>query len=137
MLVQNIQSLVSSIRSEAGITAISTQITAIADVVGTVVASTETAMSSTGNSSLRTQGEPIVRKLAILRQRILDAGDKGRAIANEGREDDESERSWRQWNQSLPPIAFEIARETKELVLRVDVIDGEQNGQGSPADDFS
>lgn len=79
-----------------------------------------------------------MRKLATLRQRILDAGEKGRAIANEGREDDEGERTWRQWNQSLPPIAFEIARETKELVLRVDVIDGEQqNGGRSGDDDFS
>jgi hypothetical protein len=136
-LVQNIQSLVSSIRSEAGITAISTQINAIAEVVGTVVSSTETAMSSTGNASLRTQGEPIVRKLATLRQRVLNAGEKGRAIANEAREDDEGERTWRQWNQSLPPIAFEIARETKELVLRVDVIDGQQNGGGDGDDDFS
>lgn len=127
----------SSIRSEAGITAISTQINAIAEVVGTVVSSTETAMSSTGNASLRTQGEPIVRKLATLRQRVLDAGEKGRAIANEGREDDEGERAWRQWNQSLPPIAFEIARETKELVLRVDVIDGQQNGGVDGDDDFS
>jgi len=65
----------------------------------------------------------------------VDAGEKGRTIANEGREDDEGERMWRAWNQSLPPIAFEIARETKELVLRVDVIDG-AGGQGGD-DDFS
>ncbi|KAH7391381.1 hypothetical protein BKA64DRAFT_710285 [Cadophora sp. MPI-SDFR-AT-0126] len=135
LLVQNIQSLVSSIRSEAGITAISTQINAIADVVGTVVSSTETAMSSTGNGVLRSQGEPIVRKLANIRQRLIDAGQTGRDIADEGRDDDEGERAWRAWNQSLPPIAFEIARETKELVLRVDVIDGDRNQGGD--DDFS
>lgn len=134
-MVQNIQSLVSSIRSEAGISAISTQINAIADVVGTVVSSTETAMSSTGNGVLRTQGEPIVRKLAGIRQRLIDAGKTGRDIADEGRDDEEGERAWRAWNQSLPPIAFEIARETKELVLRVDVIDGDR-GQGGD-DDFS
>ncbi|CZS98948.1 related to GRIP1 associated protein 1 [Rhynchosporium agropyri] len=134
-LVQNIQSLVSSIRSEAGITAITTQINAIADVVGTVVTSTETAMSSTGNSVLRMQGEPIIRKLAGIRQRLIDAGQTGRDIADENRDDDEGERAWRAWNQSLPPIAFEIARETKELVLRVDVIDGDR-GQGGD-DDFS
>jgi hypothetical protein len=135
-LVQNIQSLVSSIRSDAGITAISTQINAISDVVGTVVSSTETAMSSTANGPLRTQGEPVVRKLALIRQRLVEAGEKGRAIAGEGREDDEGERVWRAWNQSLPPIAFEIARETKELVLRVDIIDGEGRGGGGD-DDFS
>lgn len=131
--MQNIQALVSSIRSEGGITAISTHIDAIADVVGTVVMSTETAMSSTGNSQLRVQGEPVVRKLAGIRERLMDAGKTGRDIADEGRDDDESERAWRAWNQSLPPIAFEIARETKELVMRVDVIDGGANGD----DDFS
>ncbi|KAH8679931.1 hypothetical protein BGZ60DRAFT_525130 [Tricladium varicosporioides] len=135
LLVQNIQSLVSSIRSEAGINAISSQITAIADNVGTVVSSTETAMSSTGNSALRVQGEPILRKLSNCRQRLLQAGEEGRAIAAEGRDDDEGERAWSQWNKSLPPIAFEIARETKELVLRVDIIDGDQT-RGAD-DDFS
>jgi hypothetical protein len=135
-LVQNIQSLVSSIRSEAGITAISTQITAIANVVGSVVSSTETAMSSTGNGELRIQADPILKKLSGCRQRLVAAGEDGQAIAEEGREDDEGEREWRQWNQSLPPIAFEIARETKELVLRVDTIDGQgRNGGGD--DDFS
>ncbi|TVY94244.1 Protein SPA2 [Lachnellula willkommii] len=133
MLVQNIQSLVSSIRSEAGIGDIAIQITAIADNVGKVVSSTETAMSSTGNAMLRSQGEPILRKLSNCRQRILDAGELGRDIADEGRDDEEGEQAWRAWNQSLPPIAFEIARETKELVLKVDTIDG--GGRGD--DDFS
>ncbi|TVY32244.1 Protein SPA2 [Lachnellula subtilissima] len=133
MLVQNIQSLVSSIRSEAGIGDIATQIAAIADNVGKVVSSTETAMSSTGNAMLRSQGEPILRKLSNCRQRILDAGELGRDIADEGRDDEEGDQAWRAWNQSLPPIAFEIARETKELVLKVDTIDG--GGRGD--DDFS
>lgn len=130
--MQNIQSLVSSIRSEGGITAIETQINAIADVIGTVVQATETAMSST--PVLRNQSEPTVMKLSTLRQRILEAGQAGRAIADEGREDDEGDRQWRSWNQSLPPIAFEIARETKELVLRVDIIDQNESPRD---DDFS
>jgi hypothetical protein len=131
-LVQNIQSLVSSIRSEAGITAISNQIEAIAEVVGTVVSSTETAMDS--NGSLRSQAQPILKKLSNCRQRLVEAGDKGKSIADEERDDDEGERIWRQWNQSLPPIAFEIARETKELVLRIDIIDG---GEERGDEDFS
>jgi hypothetical protein len=94
-------------------------------------------MSSTGNGTLRTQGEPILQKLSGCRQRLLEAGEKGRAIANEGREDDEGERAWRAWNQSLPPIAFEIARETKELVLRIDIIDGESERGAGGDDDFS
>ncbi|KAG9236295.1 hypothetical protein BJ875DRAFT_233776 [Amylocarpus encephaloides] len=136
-LVANIQSLVVSIRSEAGIKTISGQINAIADNVGSVVSSTETAMSTTGNSVLRAQGEPVLRKLASCRQRLLQAGEKGQAIANENRDDDEGDRAWRTWNQSLPPLAFEIARETKELVLRVDVIDNEQQGGRGGDDDFS
>jgi hypothetical protein len=129
--------LVSSIRSEEGITAISTQITAVADVVGKVVSSTETAMSSTANGPLRKEGEPIIRILSGCRQRLMQAGERGRAIADEGRDDDESEREWRAWNQSLPPIAFEIAKQTKALVSRVDAIDSERGGRGGGDDDFS
>lgn len=133
-LVQNIQSLVQSIRSEAGFTAISNEIAAIADVVGTVVTSTQTAMSSTGNGALRSQGGPVVERLANIRQRLIQAGEAGRAIADEERHDDEAERAWRSWTSSLPPIAFEIARETKELVTKVDIIDGDR---GRRDDDFS
>ncbi|KAJ8066435.1 hypothetical protein OCU04_005496 [Sclerotinia nivalis] len=131
LLVQNIQSLVSSIRSEGGINAISTQIDAIANVVGEVVASTEEAMIN--NPALRSQSQPVLAKLSEYRKRIMAAGEEGREIANEVREDEDGDAEWRAWNQSLPPIAFEIARETKELVLRVDVLDGEGGGD----DDFS
>ncbi|KAM3067615.1 component of the polarisome [Clarireedia jacksonii] len=133
LLVQNIQSLVASIRSDGGINAISNGIDAIANVVGDVVAATEDVMNS--NTALRSQSQPVLQKLSACRERILDAGYKGRMIANEGRDDDEGDAEWRAWNQSLPPIAFEIARETKELVLRVDVLDGE--GAIGGDDDFS
>ncbi|KAG9247796.1 hypothetical protein BJ878DRAFT_414196 [Calycina marina] len=133
-LVQNIQSLVSSIRSDAGITAIMGQINAIASVVGKAVSSTEETMASTGRSS--TQADPILKKLSSCRQRLVDAGERGQEIAAEGLDDAEGEREWKQWTQSLPPIAFEIARETKELVLRVDIMEGEQGGRNGD-DDFS
>jgi hypothetical protein len=136
-LVQNIQSLVTSIRSDAGIKAISGQINAIAENVGNVVSSTEETMSATGNGPLRSQSEPVLRKLANCRERLLQAGDAGQEIADAGRDDDEGDKAWRAWNQSLPPLAFEIARETKELVLRVDVIDGEQSGRRENGEDFS
>lgn len=123
--MQTIQSLVSSIRSEAGITAITTELSAIASVVGNVVTSTETAMSSTGNAELRTQAKGIIKKLSDCRTKLIEAADKGRKIADMGDDDaGRGEMEWRMWTQSLPPIAFEIARETKELVQRVDVIDG-------------
>lgn len=93
-------------------------------------------MSSSGNGPLRTQGGPILKELSACRQRLVAAGEEGRAIADEGREDDEGDREWRAWNQSLPPIAFEIAKQTKKLVMEVDDIDG-QRGRGGGDDDFS
>lgn len=116
--------------------AVSGQITAIANVVGQVVMATQDSISSTGNAALKSQGEPILSKLSICRERLLDAGEKGRAIADGGADDEGVEKAWRVWNQSLPPIAFEIARDTKELVTKIDIIDADQGG-GRGDDDFS
>lgn len=79
-------------------------------------------MAQTGNAPLRAVGDPIVKKLALCREKLVTAEMRGKEIADmedEGR----SEMEWRVWTQGLPPIAFEIARETKELVQRVDSID--------------
>lgn len=82
-------------------------------------------MSSTGNAELRTQTKGIVKKLSDCRTKLTEAADKGRKIADMGDDDaGRGEMEWRVWTQSLQPIAFEIVRETKELVQRVDVIDG-------------
>jgi hypothetical protein len=45
--------------------------------------------------------------------------------------DGPQDKPWRAWNQSLPPIAFEIARDTKDLVMKIDA------DQGRAEDDFS
>src|ERR1700694_34694 len=87
LLVQTIQSLVSSIRSEAGITAITTELSAIASVVGNVVTSTETTMSSTANAELRAQAKGIVETLSKCRTKLMEAADKGRKIADMGDDD--------------------------------------------------
>lgn len=108
ILVQNIQNLVGSIRSDAPVTQISAEINAIAEVVGKVVSETE----ASGN------GGEMLTRLAACRQRLLEAGERGQELASRGRKP--GEREWRMWTQTLPPIAFEIARETKELVQRVD-----------------
>lgn len=92
-------------------------------------------MAQTGNAPLRAVGEPIVKKLAICREKLMAAEKQGKEIADMGEEDEgRAEMEWRVWTQGLPPIAFEIARETKELVQRVDGIDGgngEQDEGGS------
>ncbi|KAH8813147.1 hypothetical protein F5884DRAFT_672598 [Xylogone sp. PMI_703] len=134
-LVQNIQALVSSIRSESNISVIASQITSIADVVQSVVSSTEEAMASANSGELRSQGDPVLKRLIACRAQLLEAKEIGHNIAEEGIEDDEGASAWGEWKKTLPPIAFEIARETKELVLKVDVVDGE-TGRGGD-DDFS
>lgn len=132
LLVQNVQSLVSAIRSESGITATANILNAISDVVGNVIFNTESAMIANPNSELSSQGEPVISNLKVAKDRLAEIGILGRQIADEGRDDDESEKAWRSWNQSLPPIAFEIARELRELVVRVDALDAiiTNNGVG-------
>ena len=56
--------------------------------------------------------------LAQSNDRLLESGERGQDMANIGV--GTADREWHMWTQTLPPIAFEIARETKELVQRVD-----------------
>ncbi|CCF46718.1 hypothetical protein CH063_03934 [Colletotrichum higginsianum] len=122
ILVQNIQNLVGSIRSDASINQITSEIGGIVQVVDKVISETE----ASGNGGM-------IARLVACRDRLLEAGergmdiDRGQDVGASGRND----REWRMWTQTLPPIAFEIARETKELVQRVDRLVG--NGD----DDFS
>lgn len=121
VLVQTIQNLVQLIRDGADIKQVSDEIKAITNVVGQVVTETE---------SVGANGAELVKRLASCRDRLMEAGKRGQDLAAEGHDD--QSREWHMWKQTLPPIAFEIARETKELVQRVDqlVID-------DGADDFA
>ena len=76
-------------------------------MVGRVINETE----NSGN------GDMVVR-LAECRDRLLEAAERGRTLADKGMAP--ASREWRMWTSTLPPIAFEIARETKALVQRVD-----------------
>jgi hypothetical protein len=87
------------------------------------VNATETSMQSTGNVELRAQGDPIVKKLAQCKQKLMEKTEEGRRLADEGDDSARADMEWRDWTKGLPPVAFEIARETKELVQRVDAID--------------
>lgn len=105
--MQTIQSLVGSIRGAADINQIDPLIRSIVDTVGKVTSETEAA----GNGNM-------IGRLAESRQRLMEAGEHGQELAADGKGEDD--RDWRMWTQTLPPIAFEIARETKDLVQRVD-----------------
>ncbi|KAI0547154.1 hypothetical protein F4679DRAFT_376978 [Xylaria curta] len=108
IMVQTIQGLVGSIRGDAPIQQINQEITSIAEVVGKVVAETEASGTAVD----------MLERLSACRQRLLEAGDHGKNLAARGL--GENDREWRMWTQTLPPIAFEIVRETKELVQRID-----------------
>ena len=124
-LVQMIQSLVSSIRSDGGVNAITAELASIATVVGKVIQATESNMNGASDAAaqLRQEAEGIVRKLEACRERVLDAGERGAELARE----QAPEGEWKAWTQGLPPVAFEIARETKELVRVVDGLDEDED----------
>ena len=69
-------------------------------------------------------------QLAQCRARLLESADQGQDMANIGM--DTNSHEWRMWVQTLPPIAFGLARETKELVQQAD----DMARPGRP-DDFS
>ena len=81
----------------------------IATVVGKVVTSTETAMSQSGNAILRDRAEKIVRKLSDCRAKLLEASAEGENIGDPALLKD--------FTNKLPPLAFEIARETKVFLF--------------------
>lgn len=106
ILVQTIQSLVGLIRGAADISRIEPLIRSIVETVGKVISETE----ASGNGDM-------IGRLADSQQRLMEAGERGQDLAADGK--NERDREWRMWTQTLPPIAFEIARETKELVQRI------------------
>ena len=114
-IVESIQSLLESIKADDTAGDLHTHIAAIAGVVGKVLASTEAAMARAGNAALRERAEWIVANLAGCRERML-AGLGGAAPA---------ERVGKEFKSKLAGLAFDMARETKELVRTVEDIDNE------------
>ena len=102
-----------SIRGDVDIRQVSMDINTISGIVGKIIA--ETYASNNGD---------MVTRLAECKERLLEAGERGEDMANIGVKSTDHE--WRMWAQTLPPIAFEISREAKELVSRT-----------SDPDDFS
>ncbi|KAL4783159.1 hypothetical protein BJX76DRAFT_264233 [Aspergillus varians] len=115
-LVQSIQSLVASIRGEESITTIRTHVSAIASIVTNVSSSTEHLITRPETSpALRQRAGTSIETLEYQRSRLVGAAAEG-----EGATDFAQLRTF---TNQLPPIAFEIARETKELVQRLDSTD--------------
>jgi hypothetical protein len=92
---------------------IRTHIAAISMVVGNVVSSTDDSMSKPdAKPALRTRAGPIVQTLSSCRDRLSMVAAEGVNIADAAH--------LREITSKLPPIAFEIAREVKELVQRIE-----------------
>ncbi|KAI9704946.1 MAG: component of the polarisome [Candelina mexicana] len=111
-LVRSIQYLVASIRADEENSTIVKHIDSIAGIVGDVVTSTETAFEQTGNKDLRRQVGPVIHALANCRIKLTNAGAESRGISDR--------IAMKEFTNKIPPIAFEIARETKELCQTVD-----------------
>ncbi|EER29598.1 hypothetical protein CPC735_072800 [Coccidioides posadasii C735 delta SOWgp] len=121
-LIQSIQALVASIRAEDDISVVRTHITSISNVVKNVVSCTEDAIAQpNANRSLRERAGPVIGLLSSCCDKLIEAGDQA-----------SSPEQIREVTAKLPPIAFQIARETKELVQRVDQLEMESQDD----DDF-
>jgi len=110
--VQSIQSLVGSIRAEETPLTIKDHIDDIAGILGKVVSETQQSLSNTDYHALRDQASPSVETLAECRSRLVDASVEVDRINDA--------TAWKEFTKMLPPLAFKIARETKELVQRLD-----------------
>ncbi|RBR24977.1 uncharacterized protein FIESC28_02247 [Fusarium coffeatum] len=119
ILSAEIQRLVNTVRGEANMRQISEDIGSINAIVSDIIA--ESQACGLGESA---------NQLAQCRARLLESADQGQDMANIGM--DTNSHEWRMWVQTLPPIAFGLARETKELVQQAD----DMARPGRP-DDFS
>lgn len=112
-MVQSIQALVASIRAEQELSSVETHVSAIGDVVTNVVSATEHLMHDrSGDVALREQSEPAVQALDECRGRLMSTAAEGHHAT--------TPEQVREVTNLLPPIAFEIARQTKELVQRLE-----------------
>lgn len=123
-LVQSIQALVASIRVEESLTTVGTHVSAISSIVSNVASSTEHLINKPGaNPGLQARSGTILQTLDSQRHRLHEATAEGEAAS--------SPEQVREATDKLPPIAFAIARETKELVQQLEPVQ-----QDDEEDDF-
>lgn len=104
---------------------INTHLSAISTVVTNVSSSTEHIMYKPDvNSALRERSGPIIQTLDENRGRLIDTAKDGETAT--------SPQKLREVTNKLPPIAFEIARETKELGRQLNSVQHEEDEE----DDF-
>lgn len=118
-LVHSIQSLVASIRAEEPMPSIRSHISDIASIVGSVVSATESSIqdSTPISAALKLKAESSVKALAQCKGKLMTV-----SAESESLDASSSRGEIKALTQRLPPLAFEIARETKELSQKIDLI---------------
>lgn len=120
-IVENIQHLLSSIRAGDDMATLQGHVEQIAGVVDKVVKNTEDAMKQSGNEKLRERGDWIVSNLAGC------AGKMSAATNGPVPADGPADKEFR---GGLAALAFDLARETKDLVRTVEEISDESRRPG-------
>lgn len=107
---------------------IRTHMTTIIGTIENVVTSVERTANepSSYQSALTEKSRPVMAILQDCREKMMQASQESSAFDNKPEEKD--------FTQKLPPLAFKIARETKELVSRIMAIEA---GRGGAEEDFS
>ena len=122
--MQSIQSLVSSIRAEDAPAHVHGHVNDITGITSTVVQGTHEVTARISHKPLHERIEPIVCTLADCRDRLVEANQAGDGVSDVA--------TWKELTKRLPPLAFEVARQTKELVQQLERV--VEDGGGD--DDF-
>lgn len=93
--------------------------TTITQLVSDVIGATEDTMAS--SAALGDQVNPAIDKLSRCHKRLGSATAQSASLGDAGRTKDFMSR--------VPPLAFEIARVTKDLLQRVELLDGSHQQQ--------
>lgn len=116
-----IQSLVGGVRSDDNPAAIKEFLNDICVIIDKVVGETQHTANSGSDIALQERVDPLVNGLAASRTRLADASAEGESIRDP--------IPWKEFTKKLPPLAFEVARQTKELVQRLEWIEDQvENG---------
>ncbi|KAL8972047.1 MAG: hypothetical protein Q9183_000764, partial [Haloplaca sp. 2 TL-2023] len=115
-IVQSIQSLHASVRDDTPPGVTKKHLDSVGSIVGRMVSETQHTIHGRGNRELGEQAGPVIEKLAACRRKIISASGTIDSI--------EHVQRWIQFRETLPPLGFDVARETKELVQRLDQLDG-------------
>ena len=125
LLTESIQILIEAIRAEENMSRIGTNLERIVNTVDSVLETSATGASepSPYQAEWRSQTAAIEQKLEEGNQRLLQACHEAESYNQQS--------SAKEFTQKLPPLAFQVARETRELVRRV------QELKSGEDDDFS